>query len=402
MISPISCLSYRMSKTLIQFISHFPPSRGGLGEIAKEIAFYATQVLDYKVYNLVSSADQYIHAVTSENIIYFENQIVGYRKDGYEVLIIPSFDIIYNFPCPKFWNKKYRVIMKYLQEKVKNTNPIVQTHTRFFLRSLRGGVYSLRHDYTWTHVEHGSDYVKLNTWRKTWCARIWDEIFGRRILHKSRIIAISKRVQKFISHFTKHPSTLIYNAIDFKFSDKLSLPEIITIGFVGRLVKLKGVDILVDVFAKLKKKYHNLNLYIVGGGNEENNLHQQVKNLGITESVTFYGSRDREWIGSDFLPTVDIFVNPSFMEGFPTSVLEALLSECVTVATDVGGTAEISSYEDLILVKPWDKKDILRGLEFAIQNYSSLRWKSKQYIIDTFDWKIQIGKYEQMWNEIKK
>lgn len=88
--------------------------------------------------------------------------------------------------------------------------------------------------------------------------------------------------------------------------------------------------------------------------------------------VVFHGSRDRAWIAEKFLPRIDIFVNPSYMEGFPTSVLEALLSECVVVATDVGGTAEISKKNDLILVKPGDEVDLMKGLELALSDYTSL------------------------------
>ncbi|MBQ7074752.1 hypothetical protein IJM86_07070 [bacterium] len=46
------------------------------------------------------------------------------------MLVIPAFDIIPNYPVPKFWTKQYRNIIK----KVKNRNPdVIQTHTRFFL-----------------------------------------------------------------------------------------------------------------------------------------------------------------------------------------------------------------------------------------------------------------------------
>ena len=55
---------------------------------------------------------------------------------------------------------------------------------------------------------------------------------------------------------------------------------------------------------------------------------------------------------SDFLPHIDVFVNPSLQEGLPTTVIEALFAQCITVATDVGGTKEITDREDFIVVEP--------------------------------------------------
>ena len=55
---------------------------------------------------------------------------------------------------------------------------------------------------------------------------------------------------------------------------------------------------------------------------------------------------------SDFLPHIDVFVNPSLQEGLPTTVIESLFAQCITVATDVGGTKEITDREDFIVVEP--------------------------------------------------
>ena len=61
------------------------------------------------------------------------------------------------------------------------------------------------------------------------------------------------------------------------------------------------------------------------------------------------------------LPQTDILVNPSFQEWLPTTVLEWLVAKCVVVATDVGGTKEISDHKDLILVKKWEISDLQKN-----------------------------------------
>lgn len=81
-------------------------------------------------------------------------------------------------------------------------------------------------------------------------------------------------------------------------------------------------------------------------------LQANVKTLGLLGHVEFLGFRDRKEVLERIFPDTDIFVNPSFQEGLPTTVIEALLSKCTVVATNAGGTSEISSEADLRLVSP--------------------------------------------------
>jgi glycosyltransferase involved in cell wall biosynthesis len=67
-----------------------------------------------------------------------------------------------------------------------------------------------------------------------------------------------------------------------------------------------------------------------------------------------------------------VFVNPSYQEGLPTTVIEGLLSQCVVVATRVGGTSEISDQKDLVLVRPGEVQELADALRFAIDNYEHI------------------------------
>ena len=98
----------------------------------------------------------------------------------------------------------------------------------------------------------------------------------------------------------------------------------VSLGFVGRLVKLKGVDLLISSFADLVVENPHLTLQIVGDGEERNSLEKLVKNLGLEGMVQFLGFQDKEEIQHSLLPSWDIFVNPSLQEGLPTTVIEAL------------------------------------------------------------------------------
>ncbi|MDO4713487.1 MAG: glycosyltransferase [bacterium] len=129
---------------------------------------------------------------------------------------------------------------------------------------------------------------------------------------------------------------VIYRGIDFpQLTKKKKKADQIFIGFVGRLVKLKGVALLISAFSELIKEIPELRLKIVGDGPEKESLQKQVQELNLQDKVSFFGFQEQEKVHNELLPKFDLFVNPSFQEGLPTTVIEALLAENIVVATEV-------------------------------------------------------------------
>lgn len=88
--------------------------------------------------------------------------------------------------------------------------------------------------------------------------------------------------------------------------------------------------------------------------------------------------------------SVDIFINPSYSEGLPTTVLEAGLMKCAVVATDVGGTSEIIEDEkEGLLCKP-EFLDITKKLEIVIKDKSYRKMVGENLhkkVCERFSWK---------------
>lgn len=94
---------------------------------------------------------------------------------------------------------------------------------------------------------------------------------------------------------------LVYNSLDYDNQralresprpPSLSLfdSNVPVFGFIGRLTKQKKIDILLDVLARLNEGKHRANLLIVGDGEERANLEKKVEELGLSQSVYFYGA----------------------------------------------------------------------------------------------------------------
>lgn len=107
-----------------------------------------------------------------------------------------------------------------------------------------------------------------------------------------------------------------------------------TILFVGRLHQRKGLDFFLPVFKEVLKEREAI-LRIVGSGEKERALKQQVARLGIGDHVEFTGYLPDAEMRKEF-SSASIFVSPSRYEGFGITLLEALASGLPIITTDTG------------------------------------------------------------------
>ena len=175
----------------------------------------------------------------------------SYEKDGYKTIILPAFDLVKNFPFPKFWKREFwqafREIRKFGAE-------IIQTHTRFFLSSLIGGLYAKFTKTKWVHIEHGSGYVVSDRWIVTFFSKLFDKTIGFWILWASdSIIAISEACKKFVqAEFVNREVIVIYRGMNIPAIPKIpSIDGKTRMTFVGRLVYLKGVQYLLEAIKSI-------------------------------------------------------------------------------------------------------------------------------------------------------
>lgn len=369
---------------ILQFLPYFPPHVWGVEAFAKERSSAFSEQKKWKLINVVFSPGQ------PENL-------TSYEQDGYTVIILPAFELISNFPVPKirsptFWSQ----IQKIKAEKA----DIIQTHTRFFFSSFLWWLLAKLRKIKRIHIEHGSGFVKGLSWRKTAFARCYDQIFWRLIFRLAdSLVAISEANLRFIQQFMRKKISVIYRGFNLPpvLREKKEKPDQILIGFVGRLVKLKGVDLLIEAFAELEQEHRNLKLQIIWDGEERFALEKQVESLGIWDKISFLWYQIPEKVYSDFLPHIDVFVNPSLQEGLPTTVIEALFAQCITVATDVGGTEEITDREDFIVVEPWSVKALKGGLNQALALVWKANWASYQQVRERFGWKRWVEEYLEIY-----
>lgn len=149
--------------------------------------------------------------------------------------------------------------------------------------------------------------------------------------------------------------------------EELSRRHATGIGYLGQMCPGKGVHILIEAFARVAPAYPLATLYLFGDPIIEEferyveDLHQQIRRLGLAERVVFAGWRTDAFA---VVSRMTIMVHPSLSEGFSLAVLEAMALGKPVVATRVGGLREaIRDGENGFLVDPGDADAIAARLE---------------------------------------
>lgn len=143
----------------------------------------------------------------------------------------------------------------------------------------------------------------------------------------------------FLKLYKLNPEKLaiISNPITEEFPVKIqSRNEVLKFITIGRLSKEKGHDRLLDVLAKIQYPYQYT---IIGSGPEETNIRNKIIQLGLDEKVDYIPYTNK--IGEE-LSRHDVFLQGSYVEGFPNAVLESLVVGTPVIAFNApGGTKEI-------------------------------------------------------------
>ena len=110
--------------------------------------------------------------------------------------------------------------------------------------------------------------------------------------------------------------------------------------FVGRLEPVKGLLVLLDAVAILRPKHPDLVLSVVGDGTLRSRIEADASRLGLSDIVRFVGYKSQAEIAA-LLAETDMLVLPSFAEGVPVVLMEAMASGRPVVASRVAGVQEL-------------------------------------------------------------
>ncbi len=192
-----------------------------------------------------------------------------------------------------------------------------------------------------------------------------------------------------------------------EFQKGKSTSESLQILFVGRIARVRRIELLLQAVGKLNIPYH----LTIAGGEEKtssvtragylNELKQLTKQLGLESEVTFTGKKTSEELKSLY-QSADIFVYPSLYENFGQPLMEAAAHGLPLISTPVGVARDIIIEGEtgfLVKAKPEEIKDRIVSLKEANVRLQ-MGHRIREEVKNRFDWGKIMGQYVSLYNSL--
>jgi len=149
--------------------------------------------------------------------------------------------------------------------------------------------------------------------------------------------------------------------------------------FSGRLVPRKGIDILIDVWPKVIKKFPNARLLIIGSGKTQaDSLEEKIKNQCSQQKLSNIYFEGEVIDPEKYYSAADILVFPSKKEGFPNVLLEAMSCQLAIIASRIGGATDlIINNQTGILFDNEDTESLKEKIESLLNNKNKIDFLGK-------------------------
>ncbi|RZL03747.1 MAG: glycosyltransferase family 4 protein [Rubrivivax sp.] len=137
--------------------------------------------------------------------------------------------------------------------------------------------------------------------------------------------------------------------------------------YVGRLIEAKGLRELIEAFAQLSQRDPLVRLTLIGEGLMHDEIQALVQQRGLGPQVILTGGLLPQQV-AEWMSNAELVVLPSWSEGYPNVLVEALACGCPVVATRVGGIPEIINDGNGRLVPARDTAALEKGLDQALRH----------------------------------
>ncbi|MEA4831269.1 MAG: glycosyltransferase [Oscillospiraceae bacterium] len=197
---------------------------------------------------------------------------------------------------------------------------------------------------SWIHIEQENEKIFAYSFRTVSEARKCYNRFDRIVCVSD---TVKKDFEKLLPFEMKHPIDVIYNinetdAICVKAKEQVEDivfdKNTVNIVSVAKIMKTKGYDRLAAAHKRLIGEGYIHHIYILGIGEEKENIQKYIDENGLGSSFTFLGFRDNPY---KYVLKCDLYVCSSRREGFSTAVTEALILGIPVVSTRCSGAEEL-------------------------------------------------------------
>lgn len=334
-------------------------------------------------------------ALDSKNRIQNKQEII----DGIKVVRFSNISNYFAWKHNLFYPLKFK---SYIKNNLKNFD-IVHLHGYRTYSNIVSSQYCFNYGIPYVLQPHGTTYI---VFKKQGLKRLFDKRFGYKIIEKANVIISlneTKKIQIEKMGAEVDKIKIIPNGIDIEtfnkipdkgtFRNKYSISEgDRLILYVGRIHKSKGIDILINSFAKLQNNLSDSKLALVGPDDGYiREMKKIVNNFKINDNVIFTGFVDAEIKNASYIDA-DVFVTPDFT-GFPITFLEAMFFGLPIITTNRGDKLDWI-HNNVGFVVDFDRDQLVDAITKIISDKKLMKKFKEQG--------RNMLKYEFNWDKIAK
>ncbi|OGD63386.1 hypothetical protein A2160_02805 [Candidatus Beckwithbacteria bacterium RBG_13_42_9] len=343
-----------------------------------------------------------------------------HQKHNCQITIFHGF--LSNLPARLIWNLFVipQVIFRHLNK------PFNLIHAHAYSAGLSGKILSLILDIPVIFTVHGSNTLdifnnrilrgSLNASSFSWQFKYWLEKWLLSGIKYDAQISVASNFLKY-SNINKK-IYIIPNGVDInkfkvqssylrrqtKFKVKKKKQGIkYRLLFVGRLERIKGVDVLLKALARIKNQLPGFELRVIGKGVEESNLRGLSNELELNNNVFFMGEIKGKELINEYLEA-DLFVLPSLTEGQPLTLLEAWAARLPVLVTNVGDNSQlVKNGKNGFLVEPGKTIALANSLLEAfkqMRKWSRLGEEGFLLVKNQYTWEKVAKKTHQLYQNL--
>lgn len=334
------------------------------------------------------------------------DRFLNYKWDDIDIELLPTYIEGSKIKRVLFF---FRAIAKYIKKLMKNDFDIAHIHMSykgsFYRKYLIVKMSNLFKRTTILHL-HGSEFEIFYNKSNKIIKRLIRDIFEC----CDSVIVLGKVWESVVKEIAPKSNINIFN-------NAVNIPDYrvewnedkINILFLGVLIKRKGIYELIEAIKVLNQegtiKEKGLNFVIGGSGPEEERIKEIISDYNLEHCVQMSG-----WVNGalkeKLLKKSQVFILPSYNEGLPMAILEAMSYGIPVISTNVGSIAEVVK-EGITgtLIKKGNVEEIIYSINNEISDVISWNKKSKmckEIIENNFSENIYFENIRNLYNEILK
>ena len=339
--------------------------------------------------NIDKTKIQFDFVVHKGALLQYITQVKNYGGKVYEITSYKSNILKYTYEIYK--------IIKENNYEIVHSNMNSLSGFPLFAAYLAGAKVRILHNHTTDNPAEGIRTVAKRILRpfarlfanQYWaCSKLAAEwMYGKNTVTNGKITIINNDIDLEKFKFNKEKRE--------KLRKKLGIENCFVIGHVGRFVKTKNHEFLIEIFNEVLKQKSNAKLLLIGDGNLKSLIEAKVQNLGIEKAVIFLGVRNDV---ADLYNVMDVFVFPSLYEGLGMAVIEAQVNSLPTIVSiAIPAEAKISEYIKFISLQQ-PLKDWLNEVENAKRKELNI----SDELLKKFDIREESKKLENLYLKLIK